>query len=91
MNFQTDTNKLNNVVYRYRNNMYLKGDEIDLKLTEYQSLLAKRVYHLSYIDIFYGALYWMKQMFIIKTNSGTNGCYFPHEHFPIVPGIKNVI
>ena len=53
VNFQTDTDKLNIVVYRYRNNLYLKGNELDLKLTEYQSLLAKRVYLLNYIDIFY--------------------------------------
>ena len=53
MNFQTDTDKSNIVVYPYRNNLYLKGNELDLKLTEYQSLLAKRVYLLSYIDIFY--------------------------------------
>ena len=52
-NFQTDTDKLNIDVYRYRNNLYLKDNEIDLKLTEYQSPLAKRVYLLSYIDIFY--------------------------------------
>ena len=53
VNFQTDTDKLNIVVYRYRNNLYLKDNEIDLKLTEYQPLLAKRVYLLSYNDIFY--------------------------------------
>ena len=53
VNFQTDTDKLNIVVYRYRNNLYLKDNELDLKLTEYQSLLAKRVYLLSYTDIFY--------------------------------------
>ena len=51
--FQTDTDKLNIVVYLYRNNLCLKDNEVDLKLTEYQSLLAKRVYPLSYIDIFY--------------------------------------
>ena len=53
VNFQTDTDKLNFVVYRYRNNLYLKDKELDLKLTEYQLVLAKRVYLLSYIDIFY--------------------------------------
>ena len=73
---QTDTDKVNIVVYRYRNNTYLKDTEMDLKLTEYKKLLAKRVYLLSYIDIFYsGALYWMKQLFIIKTNSVKNGCF----------------
>ena len=52
-NFQTDTDNLNFVVYRYRNNLYLKDNEVDLKLTYYQSFLAKLVYLLSYIDIFY--------------------------------------
>ena len=41
VNFQTDTDKLNIVVYRYRKNLHLKDNEVDLKLTEYQSLLAK--------------------------------------------------
>ena len=53
VNFQTDTDKLNIVVYGYRNNLYLKDDEVDLKLTENQSLLANRIYLLSYNDIFY--------------------------------------
>ena len=53
INFQTDTEKLNLVVYHYRNNTYLKDTELDLKLTEYKKPLAKRVYLLSYIDIFY--------------------------------------
>ena len=33
INFQTDTDKLNIVVYRYRNSTYLKDDEMDIKLT----------------------------------------------------------
>ena len=53
VSFQTDTDKLNIAVYRYRNNEYLKDNEVDLKLTEYQSLLAERFYLLSYTDIFY--------------------------------------
>ena len=53
VNFQTDTDKLNIAVYRYRNTLYIKDNEVDLKLTDYQSLLAKRVYLLSYIDMFY--------------------------------------
>ena len=53
INFQTDTDKVNIVVYRYRNNTYLKDTEMDLKLTEYKKLPAKRFYLLSYIDIFY--------------------------------------
>ena len=53
VNFQTDTDTLNIVVHRYRNNFYLKANEVDLKMTEYQSFLTKRVSFLSYIDIFY--------------------------------------
>ena len=52
INFQTDTDKVNIVVYRYRNNTYLKDTEMDLKLTEYKKIHAKRVYLLNYIDIF---------------------------------------
>ena len=36
VNFRTDTDKLNIVVYRYRNSVYLKDNEVDLKTTEYQ-------------------------------------------------------
>ena len=53
INFQTDTDKVNIVVYRYRNNTYLKDTGMDLKLDEYRMLLAKRVYLLFYIDILY--------------------------------------
>ena len=53
INFQTDADKVNIVVYRYRNNTYLKETEMDLKLTEYKKILARRVYLLSYIDVFY--------------------------------------
>ena len=44
---------MNIVVNCYQNNTYLKDTEMDLKLTEYKKILAKRVYLLSYIDIFY--------------------------------------
>ena len=53
INFQTDTDKVNIVEYRYRNSTYLKDTEMDLKLTECKKLPAKRVYLLSYIDVFY--------------------------------------
>ena len=53
VHFQTDTDKLNNVVNRYRTNFHLKDNEVDRKMTKYPSLLAKTVYLLSYFDIFY--------------------------------------
>ena len=53
VNLKTDTDMLNIVVYRYRSDLYLKKIEIDLKLMEYQLLVAKQMYLLSYIDIFH--------------------------------------
>ena len=53
VNFQTDTDKFNIVVYSYRKYVYVKDEEVHLKMTEYQSPLAKRAYLLSYKDIFY--------------------------------------
>ena len=53
VNFQTDTDKVNIVLYRYRNSTYFKDTERDLKLTEFKKLLAMLFYLLSYIDIFY--------------------------------------
>ena len=35
ISFKTDLDKLNIVVYRYRNNTYFKDSEMELKLTEY--------------------------------------------------------
>ena len=41
VNFKTDTDKLKIVIYRYGNNLYLKENEVDLKMTKHQLLLAK--------------------------------------------------
>ena len=51
--FKTDMDKLNNVVYRYQNNTYVKDTEMELKLTEYEKLSSKRVHLLSYINVFF--------------------------------------
>ena len=51
--FKTDMVKLNIVVYRYRNNTYVKDIEMEMKRTEYEKLLSKRVYLFSYIDVFF--------------------------------------
>ena len=53
INFKTDMDKLNIVVYRYRNNTYVKDTEIELKLTEYEKLSSKRIYLLSYIEVLF--------------------------------------
>ena len=39
-NLKIETDKVNIVVYRYRNNFYLKHNKVDLKLAEYKSLLT---------------------------------------------------
>ena len=41
MNSEADTDKVNIVVCRYRNNTFLKDIEMVLKLTEYKNLLAR--------------------------------------------------
>ena len=51
--FKTDMDNLSFVVYRYRNNTYVKYTELELKVTEYAKVLSKRVYLLSYIDVFF--------------------------------------
>ena len=90
--FKTDMDKLNIVVYRYRNNTYVKDTEMELKLTEYEKLLPKRAYLLSYIDVFFKRCIVLDETTVkIKVNFIKNGCSFPHERFPIVPGIENVI
>ena len=66
INFQTDTDKVNIVVYCYRNSTYPKVTEMDLKLTEYKELLAKRVYLLSSIDIFYKRCFVLDETTIHK-------------------------
>ena len=43
ISFKTDMDNLNIVVYRYWNNTYVKDTEMELKLTEYEKLLSKRV------------------------------------------------
>ena len=52
VNFKSDEDTLAIVVYRYRNNNYLKDTELRLKMTEYKQLLAKRINLLTYLDVF---------------------------------------
>ena len=52
VNFKTDTHKKEIVVNKYRNSLYLKEKEVDLKMTKYQMVKIRRVCILSYSDIF---------------------------------------
>ena len=92
VHFKTDTDNLSIVVYRYRNNLYLKDNEVDLKITESQSHLAKRTYLLSYFDIFYKRCIVLDEATVhIKTTFVKNGCILSNDQFPIVSGIKKII
>ena len=51
VNFKTDRDKMSFVVYRYLKSLNLQDNEVDLKMTGNQTLLAKSVYLLSYNDI----------------------------------------
>ena len=62
--FKTDMDKLNFVVYRYRNNTYVKDTEMELKLTEYKKFLYKRVYLLSYNDVFFRRCIVLDETFV---------------------------
>ena len=68
VNIKTDTDKLNIAVFRYRNNVYLKHKEVDRKLTSYQSHSWQKefIFRATLTNFTSGALYWLKQLFIIK-------------------------
>ena len=53
ISFKTDLDKLKNLVYRYRNNTYVKDTEMELKLTENEMFSYKPVFLLSYNDVFF--------------------------------------
>ena len=50
---QIELNKLNIVVYRYQNNVYLKDLEMELKRTENKKLFSERGCPLRYTDVFF--------------------------------------
>ena len=49
---KTDTDYAGITVYRYRYNMFMKDSDIELKATEYNTLLQKKQYLLSYLETF---------------------------------------
>ena len=60
---KTDTDYVGITVCRYRNNMFMKDSDIELKATEYNTLLQKKKYLLSYLETFSEKLsWWMRQL-----------------------------
>ena len=89
VNFMTDTDKLDIVVYRYRNSLYLRNNEVNLKMTKYQSILAKRFIYwtiLTYSSS--GTLYWMKQPLEIKQTPSRRAVLFLKSLLRLTPGLK---
>ena len=89
VNFHTDKDNLIFVVYRYRK--------------KYNSKIMKLIWNwqntshfwqnefISWATLTYstsGALYWMKQLCIIKTNSVKNGCFFLMSIFRLYPRLE---
>ena len=90
--FKTETVSLNIVVYCYRNSSNLKVNEVDLKLTEYQSNLAKRAHLLSYFNIFYMRCIVIDETTVHIQNTFVKKVgFFSNEIFAIVHGIENAI
>ena len=76
-------------MYRYWNISSVKGKDVDLELTEYQSLV---VFPFSYIDIFFRlCIDWLKQLVVSKTNFVKNWCFLANEHSMITIGVEIVI
>ena len=79
---------MNVVVNRYRNNTYLKDPEMELKLTEYKKLPAKRVYLFSYIDIFYKRCLVLDETTLVKQAPSRKDVLFLFSVFRLYPGLK---
>ena len=91
VSFKTDMDNFNTVVYRYWTNIYVENTEKELKSTEYNtkdSYLKEYIYWVTLTYCLGGALYWMKQLFIVKVNFIKNGCYLSSKHFSILPQSK---
>ena len=91
VNRKVNTDNLKTVAYRYRNNLYLKDNEVDLKLTEYQSLLAKRVYLLSYIDLFYKRCIVLDETSVHNLNNFDAGGISPTLVLNQNPSITDIV
>ena len=89
MNFTIETDKLYFVVYRYGNNVNVKGIKVDPKFKDHKTLLAKWVYIFSYIDIFLKRCIDLDEtVFLKETIFIKNECFLSTEHFPVLLGKK---
>ena len=84
MKYKTNSDKLNGAINHYRNSIYLKGVEMEQKLTEYEKLFSKRKYLLSYIDKFFKRCFLLDGTTIhiwIRFHQ-KNGCLHFSKHYP---------
>ena len=61
---KSDTDYVELTVYRYRNNMYMNDSDIEVKATEYNTVLQKKNYLLSYLETFSKKLSWWRRHLI---------------------------
>ena len=88
VNYQTDWYQLIIIVYRYRKTYIWKIRKRSWKRQKTKSfVLNKCIFWDTLTSFSGGALYWKKQLFIIKTNFVRNGCSLPYELFPNATGI----
>ena len=78
VNYPTDTDNFQIVVYPHRNPIYLKDWELELILTQYEKLIPKRVRPMSYIGVFFkqGIILDEKIAHKYITNFLKNGWFF---------------
>ena len=70
---KTDADTISIGLLHQRNNLHLKDNEIDLKFTGNQTLLANRIFLSSYLDIFF------KQCFVLDETTVLNQNKFRQE------------
>ena len=68
VHYQTDTDDLIIVVFRYRKNTYLKDSEMELYMTKREKLPSQRVYLLSCYDIFFKRCLVLDETTVRKQN-----------------------
>ena len=82
--------KLNTVVHRLRNNTHREGADLDLKRTQYENFIFKRVSLWRYIEVFFRQFILLEDKAVkIEVSFFKSGSSLSFEHFP--PVFENLI
>ena len=89
VNYQTDTDELNTVVNRYRNNLYLKNSENELKRHNTINVFLNEFISWAFLTFLSRvALSWMKLLFSNEINFLKNGCPLLISTFRLYLGVQ---